>query len=996
MTAEVGVAEAACIIQATGAPGAAGRVAVVMEPTTIQSVRRGEPASDSASPIRRAFSGELTVSLVFFASGAAGLIFEVVWFHRCGLVFGNSVWSTSIVLASFMGGLALGNAVIGAYGDRITRFLRAYAVLEVIVAVTGVALTYALPQLTWLLVPAARRLSDTWWLLHVVRLVTAFAVLTVPATAMGATLPVLVAALCRGRGGFGRALGRLYGWNTLGAVAGVVAAEMLLIARLGVTGSAWFAAALNLGAAATALWMSHRAGEDTAVTGHAPAAAAPPARQVWRLLAGGFLAGGALLALEVVWFRFLSMFVINSTLAVSLMLAVVLAAIGLGGVAAATWLERHRRAPEYLPAVALAAGCASAISYEAFQFLTTGTQVADWHRILWLACSLALPTALLSSVLFTLLGEALVSHLRSDTRAAGWLTLANTTGAMCGSLVATFVLLPALGMERAFFALAAVYGAVALLTMGETPAVRSTAAGRVFVAVAVAAVVVLARFPFGLMAGRYFVRSAQPYASDGSRIVATREGPTETIFLMQHTWLGKPIYQRLVTNGFSMSATDLTGSRYMRYFVYWPMLVHQTPLRRALVISYGVGRTAAAVTDVDSIEAIDVVEISRDVAAMSDIIYPADEHPLHDRRVRLHLEDGRQFLQMSGERYDLITGEPPPPLTPGTVNLYTREYFQLIYDRLAEGGISTYWLPVARRTEYEIAPIIRAFCDVFADCSLWNGTVFDWMLVGTRQARGPSSAAEFSRAWTHPVLAPHLREIGFEMPEQIGATFMGDADYLNTVTARTPPLTDDFPQRLLARAAASAEPDSRRPFDRGLSFFRTVVDTDRARRAFEASPLIRHLWPQPLIEATLPYFDYQRIINRLMAEPANPLRYIEELHDLLTKTSFRRLPLWELGSNDVIQQLAGTGDDGTGMVEYMLGVRALVARNYPAAAAYLAEAERRGLRAATTRPLLVYALCLAGNVDEARQLAPAGNPASADERHFWTFMASRFGVGPSR
>jgi predicted membrane-bound spermidine synthase len=938
--------------------------------------------------------GELTVSLVFFASGAAGLIFEVVWFHRCSLVFGSSVWSTSIVLSSFMAGLALGNALIGAYGDRFSRFLRTYAALEAIVAVTGVAVTYGLPHLTWLLVPAARRLGSTWWL-NVVRLVTAFVVLTVPATAMGATLPVLVGALCRGRGGFGRVLGRLYGWNTLGAVAGVLGAEMVLIARLGIIGSAWFAALLNLGAATTVLWLSRRVGESHKVVDRAAGGPSPPVSRAWRLLAGAFLAGGNLLALEVVWFRFLSMFVINSTLAVSVMLAVVLAGIGIGGLAGSRWLKYRPRAPAYLPAISLTAGCVSALSYQAFQILTTGSQVAEWYRILWFACSLAFPTALLSGVLFTLLGEALTRDVRSDARAAGWLTLANTAGAMCGSLVATFALLPALGMERAFFVLAAAYGAVALLTWGDALPVLSTAAGRASAAAALATVVVLTRFPFGLMAGQYFARSAHLYASDGSQIVATREGPTETIFLMQHAWLGKPIYQRLVTNGFSMSATDLTGARYMRYFVYWPMLLHQAPLRRALVISYGVGRTAAAVTDVDSIESIDVVEISRDVVSMSDVIYPQDEHPLRDRRVRLHLEDGRQFLQMSDERFDLITGEPPPPLTPGTVNLYTREYFRLIYDRLAEGGITTYWLPVARRTEYEITPIIAAFCDVFEDCSLWNGTVFDWMLVGTRHAQGPLAETQLSKTWTHPVLAPHLREIGFEVPEQIGATFLGDAAYLNALTAQTLPLTDDFPQRLLPQAAGSLWPDSRSRFDRSLLFFRTVVDPDRARRAFEASPFIRRLWPETLLKETLPFFEHQRTINRLMAEPANPLRYVEELHALLTKTTLRRLPLWELGSSDVIQRLADTGDDGTGMVEYMLGARALVARNYPAAAGYLAESERRGLQAATTRPLLVYALCLAGNLDAARQLAPAAEPANGDERHFWSFMEAQFGVGPA-
>ena len=174
------------------------------------------------------------ISVAFFLSGAAGLIFEVVWFHRFGLVFGQSVGATSIVLSSFMGGLALGSALVRARPRPLGNALRAYAVLEVIVAATGVALTYALPHL-----PA---LTAT-----LPRLVASFAALMIPTTAMGATLPLLVGSWPGGDGQFDRALGHLYGWNTLGAVCGALFAELVLVARVGVAGSAWGAAALNLG-----------------------------------------------------------------------------------------------------------------------------------------------------------------------------------------------------------------------------------------------------------------------------------------------------------------------------------------------------------------------------------------------------------------------------------------------------------------------------------------------------------------------------------------------------------------------------------------------------------------------------------------------------------------------------------------------------------------------------------------------------------------------------
>src|ERR1700732_4468984 len=159
------------------------------------------------------------VSLVFFVSGAAGLIFEVVWFNRSGLVFGNSVWAASLVLSSFMAGLAGGNALVACFAHRIRRHLFVYAALEAVVAGSGIAVTYGLIQLTAAVAAITPLLFDAPRLMILLRLVISFGVLVVPTTAMGATLPVLVAAVCRGRSGFGRALGRLYGWDTLGAVA---------------------------------------------------------------------------------------------------------------------------------------------------------------------------------------------------------------------------------------------------------------------------------------------------------------------------------------------------------------------------------------------------------------------------------------------------------------------------------------------------------------------------------------------------------------------------------------------------------------------------------------------------------------------------------------------------------------------------------------------------------------------------------------------------------
>jgi predicted membrane-bound spermidine synthase len=193
------------------------------------------------------------ISFVFAGSGAAGLMFEIAWMHRTALVFGSSIWATSLILSSFMAGLAVGNLLVTRFGHRVSGFLRTYALLELVVAIGGIGATYVPIALTGDLAVISRRIVDAPWMINTIRFVVAFAVVLVPSSAMGATLPVLVAGTVFHTTEFSVALGRLYGWNTLGAVGGVLAAETVCIRFFGVTGTAWAAALLNVAAATATL-----------------------------------------------------------------------------------------------------------------------------------------------------------------------------------------------------------------------------------------------------------------------------------------------------------------------------------------------------------------------------------------------------------------------------------------------------------------------------------------------------------------------------------------------------------------------------------------------------------------------------------------------------------------------------------------------------------------------------------------------------------------------
>ena len=200
---------------------------------------------------------KILLYFVFFLSGVAGLVFEALWFRMAGLTFGNSMWASSLVLSSFMGGLALGNALTARHGFRIHKPVRVYARLEILVGIFGCGLVLLFPVVPQLFAPLFRPFLETPAILNPFRLGLAFVLLLVPTTAMGATLPIMVKALNQWSADFGNVLGQLYGWNTFGAMTGALLAETVLIGAFGVAGSAVVAALVNFTAAGLAFWIHH-------------------------------------------------------------------------------------------------------------------------------------------------------------------------------------------------------------------------------------------------------------------------------------------------------------------------------------------------------------------------------------------------------------------------------------------------------------------------------------------------------------------------------------------------------------------------------------------------------------------------------------------------------------------------------------------------------------------------------------------------------------------
>jgi len=417
-------------------------------------------------------------------------------------------------------------------------------------------------------------------------------------------------------------------------------------------------------------------------------------------------------------------------------------------------------------------------------------------------------------------------------------------------------------------------------------------------------------------------------------------------------------------------------------------------LKRALIIGYGVGNTAKALTDSAGIQSIDLVDLSRDILAMAPIVFPDPrEEPLRDPRMHIHIEDGRYFLQTTDRRFDLVTGEPPPPGIAGVESLYSREYFQLIYDRLADQGIVTYWLPLADLTDVSAKAILRAFCDVFDDCSLWNGSGTNLMMVGGRNLNGGASDQLFRAQWGTASVGAEMKRLGLERPEQLGALFIGDATFVKALAGRTPPLTDDNPK--LIEASSSSQEESTR-------LLASITDTGAARTRFQTSAFIARHWPESLIQSSAPYFEVQHVIDAHMyGSLVKQNLALDDVHRVLTGTTVQTPVLWRLASNADIQQVVSTASPEEAMnpvLQYHLAIRLLSERNYRAAAG----AFNRALESPQVRDnafvLYVYALCMSGQRAQAQAISSEAFAASGVSSlpPIWIWMKDTFGIDPSR
>ena len=752
---------------------------------------------------------------LFFFSGLSALIYQVLWLRKLSLIFGVTVYAASTVLASFMAGLSIGSAAAGRVADRVRRPLLWFGVTEILIGATALLSPLALDVVTAAYVRIAASLSSRS-MLTVVRLACSAAILLAPSGLMGATLPLVLRSALVDAAAIGSRVGVLSGINTAGAIAGALLAGFVLIGAIGMNATFRLAAAINLAVGIAAIFLARSfhvvssGSSSTVASGsvgpddpaRSPQAAPglrrsaealpakaedrgaqsriglaePPTRgpAAQRLVLAAFaLSGFVSLALEVVWFRTMVLYYAATTYAFTAMLATVLAGIAAGSLAIAPVL-RHKVPSLWWFGVLHATAGVTAIAGAAWLAATYDPASAAGGLVRGASIAI-LPPALAMGMAFPVGVRLWVDSTEQAGRRVGVVYAVNLAGAIVGSLGAGFILLPLLGSAKSLAVLGAVSAATGIMVLlGDA----RRAPRIVWPAVVVVVALVVSFAP----------KTPDPFRTglirryrDAGMVFMRDEGVQTTVSVHMRE-LG---WRQLYLDGLHQASDGRDVVLLHRQIGHLPVLLHPNP-HRALVIGLGGGATAGAVSLHPNLQ-VDIVELAPGVVRAAQWFTHINENVLQRPNVRLRIDDARNYLLLGRGTYDVITADIIQPTHAGAGLLYSREYFALVRNALAESGVVVQW--VGQRSDLHYKLIARTFQSVFPETTVWvNGS----LLIGSTRPLTLDRAA-LERRFGEPGLQASLAAAGLPDAQTLLDHYTAGPEQLRKFLGDGPILTDDRP-----------------------------------------------------------------------------------------------------------------------------------------------------------------------------------------------------------
>jgi spermidine synthase len=653
------------------------------------------------------------VLALFVASGAAGLIYQVVWSRELVLVFGNTTQAVATIVTAFMAGLGFGSLVGGRLADTSRRPLRLYGLVELAVAAMAAVAPFAFSGLAEVYRGVWPSLVERPGQLAGVRFGLALAAVAPATFLMGMTLPLLTRYLVRSLDETGARLGELYAANTAGAMAGTLLGGFVLIEFLGLHLTSYLAVSLNVAAGLGALLLSRRweaspdpagARRERRARPEVPRDFRPRRRAV---LAATFVSGFVALALEVLWTRMLAEGTGSSIYIFTTILAIFLLGIALG-----SFLYRRfsRPAGERLGTLGL---CLAGVGVLAQATVVLGSGMVGHVPFVVRTVVVLLPATVLMGYAFPLAGRLATPSAEAAGGSVGLLYAANTGGSILGSFGAAFVLAGTLGTNGSILLLgglnllagAALFAADPVGGNQADAGSRRAVRGRV-VAAGMAGLAALGLLASSLDLPVTRTRTQNELLSTGLPVTHA-EDELATV----DTVGGPAKGRRLLVGGVGM--TSLTVDTKLMGYLSKAL---RPDAEDFLVIAFGMGGTYRSGLQLGL--RTDAVELSPTVPSRMPVFFPDGDQLLHHPNGRVIVSDGRNYVRLSRETYDMVAVDPAPPIeSAGSVVLYTREFLTEGKARLRPGGVFMLWIPYALPLD-DFKEHVRTFAGVFGHVRL--------------------------------------------------------------------------------------------------------------------------------------------------------------------------------------------------------------------------------------------------------------------------------------
>ncbi len=731
--------------------------------------------------------------VAFLLSGACGLAYEVVWTRLISREVGHTSFALATVLAAFMGGLALGSWIAMRLVGRLRNPVAWYGALEIAIGLSALAVPWLLqlchPAIGWLY-----RSEGLGVAYHAARFGICAAVILVPTTCMGATLSLLAEPLVRRRDELGGTIGWLYATNTLGAVAGAMAAGFVLVPMLGMSATIKAAAVANVVVGVGALLFSRgaavpvAAAETTAVVGGRPI-------YLWGMLLSGAIA----MANQVVWTRYLALQIGTSVYAFTLIVSAFILGMAAGSMYFGRRADRSRDAVATFGRLQISIGFSCLLLYLLFHLLAVGIwEVMEESYGSFAMMQLRFFGAIFSVVFLPtfFLGGTFPTAVRGYVPegaktgpAVGRVYAWNTVGAILGSAAGGFIIVPNLGIWRAVLGLG-----IANVALGSFVLARSHASMRLLGAVGSLVVAVMCVLAMPSWSEDYLIQGAYVYGPYS--IYDARRGeadPWVSPLITAHHMADRICYYR---DGAAASVSVLATTNDVRslridgrvqasntgdmptqvLIAQLPILLHPGPVREVMTVGLGSGVSAGSATVHPGVH-VDCVEISPEVVECARRFYRDVNLDVCDRpdKARVLVEDARSHIALTDRKYDVICAEPSHVFISGMGELFTREYYQQCRARLAPRGTMSQWVQAYWHTVDDIRTIIATFQSVFPQTWMWEVSPgADYLLVG---ATDGIDLDALSARWTGPV-AEEMARIRYMRPAQIFAGYVAGPDEL--------------------------------------------------------------------------------------------------------------------------------------------------------------------------------------------------------------------------